>query len=157
MSTSTTPRIDLLRHAGAAYAGMVRVEERIELDPRLRELVKIRASQINGCAFCIDMHWADARAAGEAAQRLAQLAAWQESPFYDERERAALALTEAVTHVSQTRVPDDVWVDAEAQFAPDDLANLLFTIAAINLWNRLTVSTRALPASYHQSNGKEPR
>jgi AhpD family alkylhydroperoxidase len=144
----TTPRIDPSRHAGAAVGAMVRVEERIELDPTVRHLVKIRASQINGCAYCIDMHWADARAAGESEQRLAQLAAWEESPYFDERERAALALTESVTHVSQTHVPDEVWDRAEAHFEPGELANLLLAIAAINFWNRLAVSTRAVPASY---------
>jgi AhpD family alkylhydroperoxidase len=127
---------------------MLRVEERIELDPTLRELVDVRASQINGCAFCIDMHWARARAGGESEARLAQLAAWHESPFFDDRERAALALTEAVTHVSQTHVPDEVWADAEAHFQADELAHLLFQIAAINLWNRILVALRALPASY---------
>jgi AhpD family alkylhydroperoxidase len=144
----TTPRIDPSRHAGPVVGAMVRVEERIQLDPTVRHLVKIRASQINGCAYCIDMHWADARAAGESEQRLAQLAAWEESPYFDERERAALALTESVTHVSETHVPDDVWDRAEAHFETGELANLLLAIAAINFWNRLAVSTRAVPASY---------
>jgi|tagenome__1003787_1003787.scaffolds.fasta_scaffold20478777_1 AhpD family alkylhydroperoxidase len=150
-----TPRIDLAHHAGAPYAAMVRVEERIELDPRLRGLIEVRASQINGCAFCIDMHWADARAAGESEERLAQLGGWQESPYYDERERAALALTEAVTHVSETHVPDEIWAEAETHFGPDELAHLLFQIAAINFWNRIAVSTRVLPASYVSRNGEE--
>jgi AhpD family alkylhydroperoxidase len=134
---------------------MVRVEERIELDPRLRGLVEVRASQINGCAFCIDMHWADARAAGESEERLAQLGGWQESPYYDKRERAALALTEAVTHVSETHVPDEIWAEAETHFGSDELAHLLFQIAAINFWNRIAVSTRVLPASYVSRNGEE--
>jgi AhpD family alkylhydroperoxidase len=157
MSTQTTPRIDLASQAGAPYAGMIRVEERIKLDPTVRKLVELRASQINGCAFCIDMHWVGARAAGESEQRLAQLAAWQESPYFDERERAALALTEAVTHVSETHVPDDVWAESEAHFEADELAHLLFQIAAINLWNRLAISARALPASYAARNGEESR
>jgi AhpD family alkylhydroperoxidase len=144
---SNIPRLDLPRHAGAVYAGMLRVEERIDLDPRIRGLVKVLASQINGCAFCIDMHWTAARSAGETEIRLAQLPAWHESPLYDERERAALALTEAVTHVSETHVPDDVWTEAEEQFEPDELGNLLFAIGAINLWNRLMVSVRAVPGS----------
>jgi AhpD family alkylhydroperoxidase len=147
MSTSKMRRLDLVRHARAPYSGMLRVEERIELDTRLRELVKVRASQINGCSFCIDMHWTDARAAGESEMRLAQLAAWRESTLYDDRERAALALTDAVTHVSDTHVPDDVWALAEAHFEPDELANLLFAIAAVNLWNRILVSVRAVPTS----------
>jgi AhpD family alkylhydroperoxidase len=124
---------------------MLRVEERINLAPRLRGLVQVRASQINGCAFCIDMHWTEARSAGESEMRLAQLAAWRGSPLYDGRERAVLALTDAVTNVAETHVPDDVWAEAEAHFEADELANLLLAIGTINLWNRLTVSTRAVP------------
>jgi AhpD family alkylhydroperoxidase len=150
-----TPRIDLLQHAGAPYAAMVRVEERIKLDPPLRGLVKVRASQLNGCAFCVDMHWTDARAEGESELRLAQVTAWHESPFFDERERAALALTDAMTHVSSTHVPDDVWARAEARFAPDELAHLVFTIAAINLWNRVAVTSRVLPASFEPAGGAQ--
>jgi AhpD family alkylhydroperoxidase len=144
----STPRIDLNRHAAAPYAAVVRLEQRIELDPVLKELVKLRASFINGCAFCIDMHWADARARGESEQRLAQVAAWHESPFFDDRERAALALTDAVTNVSTTHVPDDVWAEAERHFEPDELGHLLFQIGAINLWNRIAISARTPPASY---------
>jgi len=141
-------RIKITEHAAAPYAGMVRVEERIKLDPRLRHLVKVRASQINGCAFCIDMHWEDARAGGESETRLAQLSSWHESPYFDERDRAALTLTEATTHVAETHVPDDVWACAEEQFGADELANLVFAIAAINFWNRVSVSARTLPRSY---------
>ena len=151
MSTSTTPRIDLARLAGAPAAAMREVEARIDIDPGLRELVKLRASLINGCAYCIDMHWTILRREGESDVRLAQLSAWEESPFFDERERAALALTDAVTHVSATHVPDTVWAQAEAQFPPEELAHLLFTIAAINLWNRLAVSARGVPASYTEA------
>ena len=120
--------MDLPRLAGAPIAAMVKLEERIDFDPGLRELVRLRASLINGCAFCIDMHWTALRHDGESEVRLAQLAAWEESPFFDERERAALALTDAV------------WARAEAHFSPEELAHLLFAIAAINLWNRLAVS-----------------
>ncbi len=141
------PRIELARHAGGPLAAMARVEERITLDPVVRELVKLHASQINGCVFCIDMHWIEARASGEPEVRLAQLVAWQESPHFSERERAALALCEAVTHVSATRVPDDVWNTAAAHFEPDELAHLLFQIAATNLWNRVCVAARTVPAS----------
>jgi len=138
-------RLDLAHHAGAPFAGMLRVEERIDLDARIRGLVKVRASQLNACSFCIDMHWTEARAAGESESRLAQLAAWQDSPLYDDVERAALALTDAVTQVSETHVPDDVWAIGEAYFDRDELAHLVFAIAAINLWNRLMVSVRAVP------------
>jgi AhpD family alkylhydroperoxidase len=151
MTTSTTPRIDLARLAGAPIAAMVKLEERIDFDPGLRELVRLRASLINGCAFCIDMHWTALRRDGESEVRLAQLAAWEESPFFDERERAALALTDAVTQVSATHVPDAVWARAEVHFPPEELAHLLFAIAAINLWNRLAVSTRGVPASYAEA------
>jgi AhpD family alkylhydroperoxidase len=148
MTITPQPRIDVVHNAGGPYAAMARVEERIELDPTIRHLVKVRASQINHCAFCIDMHWIDARADGETELRLSQLSAWEESPGFDERERAALALTEAVTLVADTHVPDDVWERARAQFDERELANLLMAIAAINFWNRLAVSARTTPASY---------
>jgi AhpD family alkylhydroperoxidase len=148
MNTITeNPRLSLPHLTGAAFAAMVRVEERIKLDPTIRLLVQVRASQINGCAFCLDMHWTDARAAGESEVRLAQLDAWAESPFYDERERAALALTEAMTHVAATHVPGDAWARAARQFDEEELANLVWAIGAINLWNRVQVATRAVPAS----------
>jgi AhpD family alkylhydroperoxidase len=149
MSTHT-PRIDLMQHGGHLTSALIRVEQRIKLDPGLRHLVKLRASQINGCAHCIDMHWAEARADGEPEQRLAQLDAWSESPYFDERERAALGLTEAITHVSSTHVPDEAWAEAEAQFGPDELANLLVAIAMINAWNRIAIASRAQPASFHE-------
>jgi AhpD family alkylhydroperoxidase len=144
---NTTPRLSLPDTTAAAFAAMIRVEERIKLDHRIRLLVQVRASQINGCAFCLDMHWTDARAAGESEVRLAQLDAWAESPFYDERERAALALTEAMTDVAATHVPDDVWARAARQFDKEELANLVWAIGAINLWNRVEIATRAVPAS----------
>ena len=150
MSTHTHSRIDLQQHAGHLVSALIRVEQRIELDPGVRHLVKLRASQINGCAHCIDMHWAEARADGEPEQRLAQLDAWPESPYFDERERAALALTEAATNVSSTHIPDDVWAQAEAQFGTDELANLLVAIAMINAWNRIAIGSRAQPASYRE-------
>jgi AhpD family alkylhydroperoxidase len=152
MSTTThAPRIDMIRHVGGPFAAMSRVEERIDLDSVIRHLVKLRASQLNGCAFCIDMHWTDARADGEAEVRLAQVAAWGESPAFTERERAALALTDAVTMVSETHVPDDVWARAEEHFAPGELANLVVAIAAINFWNRVAVSARTTPAGFAEA------
>jgi len=147
----TTPRIDLTHHAGAVYAAMIRVEERISLDPRLKLLVKVRVSQINGCAFCVDMHWTHARELGESELRLAQVTAWHESPFFDERERAALALADSMTHVSTTHVPDDVWEEAARHFDADELAHLVFAIGAVNLWNRITVAARTPAASYVQA------
>jgi len=118
------------------------------LEPPLLELVKTRASQINGCAFCLDMHTKDARARGETEQRLYALSAWRETPFYTDRERAALAWTEAVTLVAETHVPDDVYEQAREQFSEEELANLTLAIVAINGWNRLAISFRTVPGTY---------
>jgi AhpD family alkylhydroperoxidase len=118
------------------------------LEPRLKELVKMRASQINGCAYCLDMHSKDARAAGETEQRLYLLDAWRESPFYSERERAALEWTEALTNISEDRVPDAVYAQAKAQFSDEELAQLSLEIVAINGWNRLQIAFRAEPGHY---------
>jgi len=112
------------------------------------ELVKIRASQINGCAFCIDMHTKDARAAGETEQRIYALDAWREAPFFTSRERAALAWTEAVTLVRQGHVPDEVFEEAKRHFTEEELANLTLAVVAINGWNRLSIAFRAVPGSY---------
>ena len=141
-------RLPLATLARRPFATLVRLDQSIELDPTLRELLKVRASQINGCAFCIDMHWTDARAAGESEQRLYSLDAWRESSVYSERERAALALCDAITLVSTTHVPDDVWDAAEALFGPDELAQLVFAVIAINAWNRLAITSRTPPGSF---------
>jgi AhpD family alkylhydroperoxidase len=118
------------------------------LEPSLLELVKFRASQINGCAYCIDMHTKDARAHGETEQRLYALTAWRETPFFTERERAALAWTEAVTEVSQTHVPDAVYELASQHFNEKELVDLTFAVVAINGWNRLAISFRKVPGTY---------
>jgi AhpD family alkylhydroperoxidase len=118
------------------------------LEHTLLELVKLRASQINGCAHCIDMHTKELRAGGESEQRLYLLNAWQESPFYSERERAALAWTEALTLVTAGHVPDEVYEAARAQFNEEELANLTIAIAAINGANRLNIAFRTVPGSY---------
>jgi AhpD family alkylhydroperoxidase len=114
-------------------------------DARLRSLIEIRVSQINGCAFCLDMHITEARHLGETQQRLDCLAAWREAPFFTERERAALAWAEAITHVSETHVPDDVYAAAKPHFTEMELANLTAAIGMINLWNRLSVAFRSEP------------
>ena len=145
--TPTIPRPDLAAHAAAPLAAMLRLEERISFDAGLRELVKLRVSQINGCLYCVDLHHTDARAHGENEMRLIDLAAWHDSPLFDARECAALSLAESVTHVATTRVPDDVWAEAERHLDANELANLLFIIAAINGWNRLAVSARTPPRS----------
>jgi AhpD family alkylhydroperoxidase len=115
------------------------------LEQSLIELVKTRASQINGCAFCINMHTQDARKQGETEQRLYLLNAWREAPVYSDRERAALAWTEAVTLVSETHVPDDVYEQARAQFSETEMVNLTMLVATINAWNRIAISFRAIP------------
>jgi AhpD family alkylhydroperoxidase len=115
------------------------------LEQSLIELVKTRASQLNGCAFCINMHTQDARKHGETEQRLYLLDAWRESPVYSDRERAALAWTEAVTRISETHAPDDVYEEARAQFSEADMANLTMLIATINAWNRIAISFRLVP------------
>ncbi len=122
------------------------------LDHSLLELIKLRASQINSCAFCVDMHWKDARAAGETEERLYMLNAWEEATVYSAKERAALALTEAVTLVSQTHVPDAVFDEAQKHFSDKELTNLTLAISTINAWNRLSITFRAEPGKYQPAN-----
>ena len=120
------------------------------IDPRLRELIRIRASQLNGCAYCIDMHTKDARAIGETEQRIYGLGAWRETPYFTARERAALAFTESVTCLSDTHVPDQAYQDVAAEFSPQEVAALVSLIVTINAWNAISVSTRAwVPGSYN--------
>jgi AhpD family alkylhydroperoxidase len=119
-----------------------------ELEHTTQELVKIRASQINGCAYCIDMHTKDARAAGETEQRIYALNAWRETPFYTDRERAALEWTEAVTKVAVDQVPDAVYESVRPHFTESELVALTFAIATINMWNRLSIPFRVPVGSY---------
>ncbi len=145
------PRIDYVRASPEGYAAMQTLNRHVKesgLEPQLLELVKIRSSQINGCAFCIDMHTKDARARGETEQRLYALDAWRETPFYTERERAALAWTEAVTRVADGHVPDDVFEPARQQFSEKELVDLTLAVVLINGWNRLAISFRSVPGSY---------
>jgi AhpD family alkylhydroperoxidase len=118
------------------------------LETSLLELIKTRASQINGCAFCLDMHTIDARAAGETEQRLYTLSAWRDTPFFTDRERAALAWTEAVTLISQAGVPDAIYEEARRQFSDKELVDLTWAVAAINAWNRISISFHAVPGKY---------
>jgi AhpD family alkylhydroperoxidase len=127
---------------------MYRLERSIELDQRLRDLVKVRASQINGCAFCLDMHWQEARAAGETEERLYSLDVWRESPLFADHERAALELCEAITLIREGHVPDVTWERATEFFDEEKLAHLVFTITAINAWNRLMLTARVEPGHY---------
>jgi AhpD family alkylhydroperoxidase len=149
-ATLRARRIAMDEMAPRLFAAMIRLEDAIELDERVRELVRVRASQINGCAFCIDMHWKDARAAGEREDRLYSLDAWRESPVYSDRERAALGLCEAITLISESHVPDGVWDAAAGEFEPRELAHLVFAITAINAWNRVVMSARTEPGSYRR-------
>lgn len=119
-----------------------------DLEPSLLNLVYLRASQINGCAWCIDMHTKDARALGETEQRLYLVSAWREAPFYTERERAALAWTEAVTLVAEDHVPDEVYEHAKSHFSDKELVNLTLAITQINVWNRFNVAFRNIAGSY---------
>jgi AhpD family alkylhydroperoxidase len=127
---------------------MQRYVDQCSLESPLLELAKLRASQINGCAYCVDMHSKDLRALGESEQRLYAVVVWREAPFFNDRERAALAWTEAVTLVSETGVPDDVYENARSQFNEKELVDLTMAVIAINGWNRLAVSFRAVAGSY---------
>jgi AhpD family alkylhydroperoxidase len=124
------------------------VKKSSKLEPSLIELVRMRASQINGCAFCLDMHSKDARAEGETEQRLYALSAWRETPFFTDRERTALAWAEAVTLVAEGHVPDAVYEEARQRFSEVELVNLTLALVAINGWNRLAIAFRAVPGEY---------
>jgi AhpD family alkylhydroperoxidase len=134
--------------AATAMAGLERFVRTSGLDPALVELVKLRASYINGCAYCVDVHTKDARVAGESAQRLHAIPVWRETPFFTPRERAALAWTESVTEVARTGVPDDAYEQARAEFSESELVALTMAIITINGWTRLAVSFRTEPGSY---------
>jgi len=150
------PRIDFDSRAADFSRAMAHLDraatkqlDAVDFDARLRELVRIRASQLNGCAYCIDMHTKDARAVGETEQRIYSLPAWRETPFFTARERAALALTESVTLAAQTRVPEADFAEAAAVFSEEEIAALISLIVMINAWNAVGVSTRTwMPGSY---------
>ena len=144
-------RIDLMRVTPGIIQAMLGLERQVGqagFDHRLLDLVRMRASQINGCSFCLDMHSKDARANGETEQRLYGLDAWRETPYYSARERAALEWTEALTLVSETRVPDEVYELVRAEFSEDELVHLSLAIVAINGWNRLNIAARTVPGGY---------
>ena len=156
-STTQIPvRLDFDSHAPDFSRALTHLDraatkelDRAGIDPRLRELVRIRASQINGCAYCIDMHTKDSRAIGETEQRLFALPAWRETPFFDERERAALAFTEQVTLLAADHVPAAAYEAVAARFSPGEVAALVSLIVMINAWNAVGVSTRTwTPGSY---------
>jgi AhpD family alkylhydroperoxidase len=144
-------RIDLTKTGRGIFEALFGLEKYLHesgLDKKLLNFVKLRASQINGCAYCIDMHWKDMRASGETEQRLYGLDAWQESPYYSDRERAALLWTEAVTNIREGHVPDQVYEQVRGMFSEKELADLTLAVAAINSWNRLNIAARTVPGTY---------
>ncbi|GAA3833724.1 carboxymuconolactone decarboxylase family protein [Streptomyces phyllanthi] len=133
---------------GSLHAAAVSAAQDAKVEPEILELIRIRASQINGCAFCLDMHTKDARAQGETEQRIYALSAWRETPFFTARERAALALTEAVTLVHDGHVPDAVYAEAAEVFEEQQIAALIWAATVINAYNRIAVATRMVPGAY---------
>ena len=146
------PRLDYRKASPESLAAFGRLEAHVRhsgLETALLQLVRTRASQINGCAYCLDMHTKEARAAGETEQRIYALSAWRETPFFSERERAALALTEAVTRIADAQVGDDVYAEAARHFDDKELVDLMLAIIAINGWNRMNVAFRLPAGNYH--------
>ena len=144
-------RFDGMKVAPGAFQAMYGLEQYLHgcgLEEKLLHLIKLRASQINGCAYCLDMHWKDLRALGEQEQRLYGLDAWEESPYYSERERAALAWTEAVTNLHEGHVSDEIYERVRKHFTEKELADLTVAVAAINAWNRLAIAGRSVPGNY---------
>jgi AhpD family alkylhydroperoxidase len=144
-------RFNFMKAAPGVYEAMLGLEKYLQecgLEQTLLHLLKLRASQINGCAYCLDMHWKDLRASGEKEQRLYSLDAWRECPYYTERERAALAWAEAVTLITDGHAPDAVYEELRAQFSEKEMCDLTLAVAAINAWNRLAISSRTVPGSY---------
>jgi AhpD family alkylhydroperoxidase len=145
-------RMNVMKPAAAGYKAMLALESYVNgagVPQSTLELVRLRVSQINGCAYCVNMHAADAKKAGETDQRLWSVAAWREAPYYTDEERAALALAEAATRIADNPagVPDDVWSDAADHYDEESLAGLVMAIAAINAWNRISVTVRNTPAA----------
>ena len=148
------PRFDFKTSAAGAYQAMLGLEHYLHgcrLEPTLQHLVKLRASQINGCAYCLDMHWKDLRALGESEARLYSLDAWRECPYYSERERAALEWTEAVTLISVGHADDAVYAKVREQFDEAEVTDLTVLITTINAWNRLAIAGRTPPGTYQSA------
>ncbi len=150
-------RFNFMKAAPGVYEAMLGAEKYLQgcgLEQGLLHLIKLRASQVNGCAYCLDMHWKDLQASGEREQRMYSLDAWRECPYYTERERAALAWTEAVTLIADDHAPDAVYEEARAHFNEKEICDLTLAVAAINAWNRLAISSRTAPGGYHAQPAK---
>ena len=151
MKTPLQPRMEIEKIEPAAYKAVLELEKYIQssgIDQSLLELIKICASQINGCAFCIDMHTKDAKKHGETEQRIYALNAWRETPFFTSEERSVLALTEAVTLISENQVSDDIYKEVNRYFTPKEIAQIVMAIVTINSWNRIAVTTRMVPGTH---------
>lgn len=145
------PRLDYSKASPEAAKAMIQMESvvrRSGIDPKLLELIKIRASQLNGCAYCIDMHTKDARFKGETEQRIYALDAWRETPFFTEKERAALGWTEAITNIQTGHAPDAIYHELSRNFSEEERVNLTLAITTINAWNRIAIGFRMVPGSY---------
>ncbi len=153
-------RFNFIKAAPGVYAAMRGLEKYLQgcgLEQGLLHLIKLRASQINGCAYCLDMHWKDLQASGEKEQRMYSLDAWRDCPYYTERERAALAWTEAVTLITKDHAPDAVYEEVRAQFSAKEICDLTLAVAAINAWNRLAISSRTVPGGYQPQSANAAR
>ncbi len=151
-------RFNYAKTAPGVYQAMEGLEKYLEqcgLEKSLMFLVQLRASQVNGCAYCLDMHWKDLRASGENEQRLYSLDAWRECPYYSDRERAALAWTEAVTLIAQGHAPDVVYEQARPHFSDKELSDLTLAVASINAWNRLSIAARIVPGGYQPAKAQQ--
>ena len=145
------PRINYTKLSPGGYQAMLGLElylNHSSLEKKLLHMIKLRVSQINGCAFCLDMHWKDLQASGESEPRMYSLDAWRETDYYSDRERAALAWAEAVTKVTEGHVPDEVFEAARQHFSEQEMADLTFAVVAINGWNRLSIAFRVVPGTY---------
>ena len=151
------PRIHYAKHAPGVYDAMDALDTYLNASPvdqRLLHLIRLRASQVNGCAYCIDMHWKDLKALGDTDQRLYGLDAWRESPYYTDKERAALAWTESVTFIAQGQAPDGPFEELKKQFNEREVGDITLAVATINAWNRLSIAARLTPGTYKSSLGK---
>ena len=144
-------RFDYMKHSMAAYRSMAGLEHYLResgLDQKIIHLIKLRVSQINGCAYCLDMHWKDLRGLGESELRLYELGAWEETDLYTDKERAALKWAEVITRIAETHAPDEAYAEVRKQFSEKEVADLTVAIATINAWNRLAIAARTEPGKY---------